>query len=77
MFEESLIMTRLSGPQEPLSDQNTSRPSPMLGKGKGKMPEYEDSINNESTPYLDSEFEGLDLPIIRLNGVKQAIASAN
>ena len=76
MFEESPVTTRLSGPQEPLSDQSTSRPSPKLDKGKAKMPEYEDDHfdGNESTHSLDSEFEGLD---IRTNGVKKALESAN
>ena len=41
MFEESPITTRLSGPQEPLSNQSTSWPSPNLDKGKAKMPKYE------------------------------------
>ena len=61
MFEESLITTRLSGPQEPPSDQSTSQPSPKLDKGKAKMPEYEDDdfVGIELTHSLDSEFEGL------------------
>ena len=46
--EVSPISTRLSGPQEPPSDQSTSRPSPKQDKGKAKMPEYEDSDRNES-----------------------------
>ena len=36
MFEESLIMTRLSGPQEPSSDQSTSWPSPKMDKRLGQ-----------------------------------------
>mgnify|MGYP006973856236 CR=1 FL=1 len=72
MFEESLITTRLSAPQEPMSDQSASQQSPKPDKGKGRMPEYEDSIDIESTHSLDSEFEGLDTSIIRTNGVKKA-----
>ena len=51
MFEESPITNRLSGPQEPLRDESTSRPSAMMENGKAKMPEYEDDHfdNNEST----------------------------
>ena len=76
MIEESPITTRLSGPQEPLSDQSTSRPSPKMDKGKAKMSEYEDNRfdDDESTHSLDSEFEGLD---IRTNGVKKALESTN
>ena len=55
----------MSGPQEPPRDQSTSRPSPKLDKGKAKMPEYEDSDGNESAHSLDSEFGGLDVPIMR------------
>ena len=69
MFEKSLITTRLSGPQEPLSDQSTSRPSQKLDKGKTKMPKYEDLIDNESIHSL----EVLDIPIIQTNGAKKAI----
>ena len=68
MFEESPITTRLSGPREPRSDQSICRPSPKLDKGKTKMSKYEDPIDNASTHSLDSEFEGLDIPIIRTNG---------
>ena len=46
--EVSPISTRLSGPQEPPSDQSTSRPSLKTDKGKAKVPEYEDSDRNES-----------------------------
>ena len=58
MFEESPIMTRLSVPQEPPSDQSTSWPSLKVDKGKAKMPEYEDDHfdGNESTHTLDSDF---------------------
>ena len=79
IFKESLITTRLSGPQEPLSDQSTSRPSSTLDKGKVKMPEYEDEQfnDNESTHSLDSEFGGFDVPIIRSTGVKKAVTSTN
>ena len=68
-------MTRLSGPQEPPSDQSTSRPSPKMDKGKAKMQEYEDDHfdDNESTQSLDSEFGGFNVPI----GVKKALTSAN
>ena len=65
MYEEIAIKTRLSGPQEPPSDQSTSRPSSTLAKGKAKMPEYEDDhFDNESTHSLDSEFGGFEEPII-------------
>ena len=54
---ESPISTRLSGPQEPPSDQSTLWPSPKMDtKGKAKMPEYEDSNGNESTHSHDSEY---------------------
>ena len=58
MFEESQITKKLSGPQEPPSDQSISRPSSTLEKGKAKMPEYEDDQfdENELTHSLDSEF---------------------
>ena len=36
-----------------------------MDKGKAKMPEYEDSDGNESAHSLDSEFGGLDVPIMR------------
>ena len=61
MYKDNLLTTRLSGPQEPSSDHNTSRPSPGLDKGKAKMPEYEDPIDNESTHSLDSEFKCFDI----------------
>ena len=78
MYEEIAIKTRLSGPQEPPSDQSTSRPSSTLAKGKAKMPEYEDDhFDNESTHSLDSEFEGLDVLIMQMNGLKKVIATAN
>ena len=77
MFEESPIMTRQSGPQEPLSDHNISPPSPKLDKGKAKMLGYEDAVDNESTHSLDSEVEGFDTPTIRRNGAKKAIIAAN
>ena len=75
MFKESTIMTRLSGPQEPPSDQSTSRLSQKMDKGKAKIPEYEDDHfdRNESTHSLDSEFGGFDVPI----EVKKARTSAN
>ena len=71
MFEDSSITIRLSGPQEPPSDQSTSRPSPKMDKGKAKMSEYEDDRfdDNESTHSLESEFGGFDVPI----GVKKAL----
>ena len=77
IIEQSPITTRLSGPQEPPSDRNTSRPSPKMDKRKAKMPEYKDLDDNESTHSLDSEFEGLDVPFIRMNGVKKAITATN
>mgnify|MGYP000630298117 CR=1 FL=1 len=72
---DSPVMTRLSGPQEPPSDQSTSRPSPKMDKGKAKMPEYEDNHfdRDESTHSLDSEFDAFDVPI----GVKKPLTSAN
>ena len=75
MFEESPITTRLSGPQEPSSDQSTSRPSPKMDKGKAKMPKYEDDRfdDNELTHSLDSEFGGFNVSI----RVKKALTSAN
>ena len=76
MFEESLISTRLSGPQEPPSDQSTSRPSPKLDKGKAKMMEYEDQVDNESIHSLDIELEGLNT-LIRTNGAKKVLEIAN
>ena len=79
MFEKSPITTGLNGPQEPPSDQSTSRPSPKMNKGKGKMLEYEDDQfdDNRSTHSLDSDFGGFDLPIIRSPEVKKALTSAN
>ena len=79
MFEESPITTRLSGPQESLRDQITSRLSPKMDKGKAKMPKYEDDQfdGNKSTHSLDSEFGGLDVPLLRTPGVKKAIATTN
>ena len=53
MFEESPTSTRLGGLLEPLSDQSTSRPSPKMDKGKAKMPEYENQVDNESRHSLD------------------------
>ena len=75
MFEDSPITTRLSGPQEPRSDESTSRPSPKMDKGKVKMSEYEDDRfnDNESTHSLDSELDGFDVPI----GAKKALISVN
>ena len=65
MFEDSPVTTRLSGPQEPPSNQSTSRPSPKMDKGKVKMSKYEDDRfdDNESTHSLDREFGGFDVPI--------------
>ena len=48
-----------------------------MDKGKADMPEYEDQDNNELTHSLDSEFEGLDTPIMRTNGVKKVKATTN
>ena len=41
------------------------------------MPKYEDQIDNESRRSFDNVFEGVDIPMIRTNGVKKFIASAN
>ena len=55
-------------------DESTSRPSPKLDKGKGKMPEYkveehpDDSDSDDSACSLDSEF---GVPIMRTLGVKE------
>ena len=76
MFEESLITTRLSGTQEPSSDQSTSQPSPTLDKGKVKMLEYEDQVDNESLHLVNIELEGLDT-LIQTNNSKKAIDTAN
>ena len=72
IFDES---ARLSGPQEPPSDQSTSRPISKMDKGKAKMSKYEDDRfdDNETTHSLDSKFGGFDVPI----GVKKALTSAN
>ena len=59
--KESSITTRLSGPQEPPSNQSMLRPSPKLDKGKAKMPEYEDTDGNKSAHSLDKEYGGLDV----------------
>ena len=79
MFEESLITTRLSGPQEPPSDQSTSQTSLKIDKSKAKMPEYEDDQfdDNELTHSLDSEFGGFDVPIMRSSKVNKALMSTN
>ena len=77
MFEEIPITTLLSGPQEPPSDQSIFRPTPKLDKGKAKMSEYEDTNDNTSTHFLDSEFEDLNIPIIPTARAKQALESAN
>ena len=39
-----------------------------MDKGKDKMPKYEDPDGTKSNHSLDSEFEGLDALIIRMNG---------
>ena len=79
MFKESPTTTRLSGPQEPPSEQSLSQPSLRLDKGKAKMSdsEYEDPNDNASTHSLDSEFEVLDIPIIPTAGSKKDLESAN
>ena len=79
MFKESLITTKLSRPQELLSDQSTSQPCLKMDKIKAKMSEYEGDHfdGNESTHSLDSEFSGFDVTIMRTHVVKQAIATAN
>ena len=72
--------TELIGPQEPLRDESTSRPSPKSDKGKGKMSEYEvevhpdDSNSDNSALSLDSEFGG---PIMRTPGVKKVLTTTN
>ena len=75
IHEESLISTRLSGPQEPPSDRSTSRSSPKMDKGKAKMPEYEDdqSDGNELTHSLDNVFGAINVPIMRTHGVKKSL----
>ena len=77
--KDSVISTRVSGPQKSLSDQSTSRPSPKSDKGKTKMPEYEDdqSESNESAHSLDSEYGGLDVPVMRTPGAQKALKTAN
>ena len=71
IIEESLISTRLSRPKESPSEQSTSRPSPKIYKGKGKMLEYEDdqSNDNKSTHSLDNEFGAFDVPLMRTPSV--------
>ena len=77
--DDSLISTRLSRPQEPPSDQSTSRPSPKMDKGKANMPKYEDdpSDDNESTQSLDIKLGAFDVPLMRSPGVQKALTSAN
>ena len=79
ILEESPTSTKLSRPQEPPSNQRTSRPSPKMDKGKAKRPKYEDDQfdGNESTYSLNSEFGGLDVPLMRSPRVKKALSSAN
>ena len=67
-------MIHLSGPQETLSNQSISQPSPKLDKGKAKMREYEDQIGAESIHSLNHEFQSLD---IHIDGVKEAIVSTS
>ena len=71
----SPITTRRRGPQEPLSDESTSRPILKMDKGKTKMSEYKDDHfdDRESTQSLDSEFVSFNVPI----KVKEALSSAN
>ena len=64
MFEDTPTTTRLSGPREPPSEQSFGPPSSRLDKGKAKMSEYDDLNDNASTHSLDSESEGLNIPII-------------
>ena len=71
MFEDSMITTRLSGPQEPPSDQSTSQPSPKMDKGKAKMLEYKHDRFDDNE--FESEFGIFDVPI----GAKKALISAN
>ena len=77
MFEDSPISTWLSGPREPPSDQSIGRLSPRLDKGKGKMPEFEDTNDNASTHSLNSEPEEFDLSIFQTAGAQKALNSAN
>ena len=77
--EESLISTRWSRPEEPISDRSTSRSSPKMDKGKAKLPEYEDDqyVAKKLTHSLDNEFGAFDVPIMRTLGVKKALPTAS
>ena len=77
--KESPVSTRLSRPQEPPSNQSTSRQTLTMDKSKAKMPKHEDDQfdDNESTHSLDNEFGGFDVPPMRSPGVKKALKMAN
>ena len=77
--EENPISTRLSRPQEPPSNQSTSRQTLTMDKSKAKMPKHEDDQfdDNESTHSLDNEFGDFDVPPMRSPGVKKALKMAN
>ena len=57
MFKESPITTRLSGPQEPPSDQSTSRPNSTLDKGKPKMKESKKALTSANEKLCRSTHE--------------------
>ena len=78
-LDKSLITTKLSEPQQPPSDQSTSRPSLKMDKGNAKLLEYEDdkSNDNESTHSLYNEFGAFDVALMRIAGVHKAIARTN
>ena len=48
----------------------------VFGEGFGKMPDYEDQLDNESIHSLDIEFEGLDT-LMQTNGAKNTKDTAN
>ena len=76
ILEESPIITRQSGPQEPPNNHNTLRPGP---KGKAKMAKYEDHQpdKNELAHSLASEYGEFDVPVMRTSKVKKAFARTN
>ena len=79
IFEENPISIRLSGPQEPPSEQSVSWPSLKSDKGKAKMPEYEDdqSDDNESAHLLDNKLRDFDVPIMRTLRAKKSLTTEN
>ena len=48
-----------------------------MDKGKAKMSEYEDPVDNESIRTLNNELYGFDTPMFRTNGAKKAIIATN